>query len=166
MCIDGDVRTALAEQDADSTSCGLIERDEVDLPRAQQTRQPRLLRPAPRLRYDARRYQDPLATLADPIEQRHRRGLKIMAERSVPMVFLEGPPDYYSRLGFLAGTGQGFRKPSLRIPDAAFQVTLLPAYEPWMSGTLVYSEIFWQHDAVGLRDPDLLSPRADVSLGG
>ncbi len=95
-----------------------------------------------------------------------RRGLETMSERSVPMVWLEGAPGYYSRLGFLAGADQGFRKPSLRIPDAAFQVTLLPAYEPWMSGTLVYPETFWQHDAVGLRDPDLLSPRADVSPAG
>ena len=39
------------------------------------------------------------------------------------------------------------------IPDDAFQVRILPAYEPWMTGTLVYSEVFWQHDAVWLRDP-------------
>jgi putative acetyltransferase len=51
------------------------------------------------------------------------------------------------------GAKHGFRKPSLRIPDAAFRVRLLPSYEPWMSGTLIYSEIFWRHDAVGLRHP-------------
>lgn len=84
-----------------------------------------------------------------------RRGLHSMTERSVPVVFLEGPPGYYGRFGFSAGGAQGFRKPSLRIPDAAFQALLLPAYEPWMTGTLVYSETFWQHDAVGLRDPDV-----------
>lgn len=83
-----------------------------------------------------------------------RRGLQVMAERSVPVVFLEGDPGYYSRLGFAAGAERGFRKPSLRIPDAAFQVMRLPAYEPWMTGTLVYSEPFWRYDAVGLRDPD------------
>lgn len=83
-----------------------------------------------------------------------RRGLDIMAARGVPIVFLEGPPDYYSRFGFSAGAEQGFRKPSLRIPDGAFQALRLPAYESWMSGTLVYSETFWQHDAVGLRDPE------------
>jgi putative acetyltransferase len=47
----------------------------------------------------------------------------------------------------------GFRKPSLRTPDAAFQVLRLAAYEPWMTGTLIYAEPFWRHDAVGLRDP-------------
>lgn len=81
-----------------------------------------------------------------------RAGLDVMIERSVPVVFLEGDPGYYSRLGFSAGEAQGFRKPSLRIPDAAFQAIRLPDHEPWMTGTLVYSDTFWRHDAVGLRD--------------
>ncbi len=80
-----------------------------------------------------------------------RRGLKEMVEQHVPVVFLEGPTDYYSRFRFAPGAEQGFRKPSLRIPDAAFHAVRLPAYGEWMSGTLVYSETFWQHDAVGLR---------------
>jgi putative acetyltransferase len=82
-----------------------------------------------------------------------QQGLKVMAEREVPLVFLEGDPRYYSRFGFLAGGDHGFHKPSLRIPDAGFQVVRLPRYEPWMIGTLVYSEPFWRHDCVGLRDP-------------
>jgi putative acetyltransferase len=82
-----------------------------------------------------------------------RRGLELMAGRSVPVVFVEGPPQYYSRFGFEPGKEQGFRKPSLRIPDPAFQALVLPAYEPWMTGTLVYSDVFWRHDAVGLREP-------------
>jgi putative acetyltransferase len=81
-----------------------------------------------------------------------RRALRLAAERSVPVVFLEGSPGYYARLGFGPAADLGFRKPSLRIPDAAFQAVRLPAYEPWMTGTLVYSEPFWRHDAVGLRD--------------
>jgi len=83
-----------------------------------------------------------------------RRGLELMAERRVPVVFLEGSPVYYARFGFTPGGELGFRKPSLRIPDEAFQAVRLPAYEPWMTGTLVYSELFWRHDSVGLRDPD------------
>lgn len=82
-----------------------------------------------------------------------RRGLELLAERDVPLVFLEGSPTYYSRFGFQAALEHGFRKPSLRIPDAGFQVFLLPTYESWMTGTLVYSEAFWTHDLVGLRDP-------------
>jgi putative acetyltransferase len=80
-------------------------------------------------------------------------GLQIMADRAVPLVFLEGSPGYYPRFGFVPGETLGFRKPSLRIPDAAFQVATLPAYETWMTGTLVYAEAFWRHDCVGLRDP-------------
>ena len=85
-----------------------------------------------------------------------RRGLEVLIERSVPVVFVEGPPQYYSRFGFEPGADQGFRKPSLRIPDAAFQARRLPSYEPWMTGTLVYAEAFWRHDLVGLRDADAL----------
>ncbi len=82
------------------------------------------------------------------------RGVELLADRGVPLVFLEGDPAYYSRFGFEPAAKHGFRKPSLRIPDAGFQVLRLPAYEPWMTGTLVYSEAFWRHDLVGLRDPD------------
>lgn len=52
----------------------------------------------------------------------------------------------------MPGSDLGFRRPSLRIPEPAFQVILLPAYEEWMTGTLVYSRVFWDHDCVGLRD--------------
>jgi putative acetyltransferase len=80
-----------------------------------------------------------------------RAGLQTMIDRAVPVVFLEGDPAYYRRFGFRPGAEQGFRKPSLRIPDAAFQAIALPAYEPSLTGTLVYAETFWRHDVVGLR---------------
>jgi putative acetyltransferase len=98
----------------------------------------------------------PLAVL--PQQQRRgigraliRHGLAELDRRGVPLVFLEGDPGYYAGSGFAAG---GFRKPSLRIPDAAFQACRLSAYEPWMTGTFVYSAAFWAHDAVGLRDAE------------
>jgi putative acetyltransferase len=87
-----------------------------------------------------------------------RHGLKALAGRAVPLVFLEGDPGYYARFGFAPGGDQGFRKPSLRIPDGAFQAIKLPEYEPWMTGTLVYAEPFWRHDCVGLRDPSAGHP--------
>jgi len=93
-----------------------------------------------------------------------RRGLEILSARQVPAVFLEGDPGFYSRLGFMPAGTLGFRKPSLRIPDPAFQVITLPAYEPWMTGTLVYPEPFWRHDSVGLRDVDTGEPDAGPSL--
>ena len=71
-----------------------------------------------------------------------RKGLKVLARRAVPLVFLEGDLGYYSRFGFAPGADLGFRKPSLRIPDGAFQAIRLPEYEPWMTGTLVYAEPF------------------------
>ncbi len=68
-----------------------------------------------------------------------------------PAVFLEGDPDYYSRLGFVRASAHGFSRPSPRIPDAACQVVLLEAHEDWMRGPLVYNDAFWQTDSVGLR---------------
>ncbi|MBV9292020.1 MAG: N-acetyltransferase [Frankiales bacterium] len=81
-----------------------------------------------------------------------RSGLEALDRRQVPLVFLEGSPVYYSRFGFRAAGELGFRRPSVRIPAAAFQVRGLSAYEDWMTGTLVYRPEFWTHDLVGLRD--------------
>ena len=82
-----------------------------------------------------------------------RHGLNEVRGRSnEPLVFLEGDPHYYARFGFEAAEGLGFRRPSLRIPEPAFQVIRMPGWEPWMSGTLVYSRVFWDLDCVGLRD--------------
>ncbi|MET3430155.1 putative acetyltransferase [Actinoplanes tereljensis] len=78
-------------------------------------------------------------------------GLRELDERGVPLVFLEGDPAYYSRAGFTTARDHDFRKPSLRIPDPGFQVVRLSAYEPWMTGTFVYADTFWENDCVGLR---------------
>ena len=82
-----------------------------------------------------------------------RDALAVVRGRPEPLVFLEGSPRYYPRFGFEPGGAHGFRRPSLRIPERAFQVMKLPSYEPWMTGTLVYSHVFWDLDCVGLRDP-------------
>jgi putative acetyltransferase len=79
-------------------------------------------------------------------------GVARIERRGGPAVFLEGSPHYYARLGFESASAAGFRSPSLRIPDAAFQVVRLPAWESWMTGTFVYPDVFWELDAVGLRD--------------
>lgn len=81
-----------------------------------------------------------------------RRALELLQERPEPLVFLEGSPGYYGRLGFRPGVSHGFTPPSTRIPPPAFQFVALPAYEPSMTGALVYPEVFWVHDAVGLRE--------------
>jgi putative acetyltransferase len=95
----------------------------------------------------------PLGVL--PQHQRQGVGKALVAAAieatTFPALFLEGDPRYYSRLGFRAGADLGFRRPSLRIPPAAFQVVLLEGHEDWMTGTLVYDAVFWRLDAVGLR---------------
>jgi putative acetyltransferase len=70
----------------------------------------------------------------------------------LPLVFLEGSPKYYGARGFENATAAGFRRPSLRIPESAFQVARLSACEPWMTGSFVYAETFWALDCVGRRE--------------
>jgi putative acetyltransferase len=102
----------------------------------------------------------PLGVL--PEHQRHGIGTRLIehalaaADRQgIPLVFLEGSPDYYGRRGFRAAEELGFRPPTLRYPPGAFQVARLSAYQAWMTGTFVYSETFWALDCVGLRGPRL-----------
>jgi putative acetyltransferase len=72
-----------------------------------------------------------------------------------PAIFLEGSPVFYGRRGFDRASEHGFEAPSRRTPDAAFQVVVLDGFEDWMTGRVVYPEVWWRHDAAGLRDPDL-----------
>lgn len=83
------------------------------------------------------------------------QSLARLARSSECLVFLEGSPSYYPRLGFVPGSSLGFSSPSVRIPDPAFQVFPLPGYErsgAAVTGALVYPDVFWRHDCVGLRD--------------
>lgn len=77
-----------------------------------------------------------------------------------PLVFLEGSPSYYAAHGFVPAAQHGLVRPSARIPEAACQVALLTAYEPWMTGGLLYPDCFWRRDLVGLRDPVLAEMEA------
>jgi putative acetyltransferase len=81
-----------------------------------------------------------------------RHGLAATESSNEPLVFLEGSPQFYSRLGFEPAGRLGFVPPSVRIPEAGFMVSRTASYEPWMTGTLVYTDAFWRHDCVGLRD--------------
>ena len=82
-----------------------------------------------------------------------REALQAAQQARWPLVFLEGSPDYYSRFGFEPAHLRGFEKPSPRIPEEAFQVAVLPDWEPWMTGGFVYTDVFWELDCVGLRTP-------------
>jgi putative acetyltransferase len=81
-----------------------------------------------------------------------REALDALTGRPEPVTFLEGAPGYYPRFGFVPGETLGFTRPSVRIPPAAFMALPRPTYRPWMRGALVYPEVFWEHDCVGLRD--------------
>jgi len=83
-------------------------------------------------------------------------------QHGIPLVFLEGSPSYYGKRGFRAAEDLGIRAPTLRYPPGAFQVAPLSARQDWMTGTFVYSETFWAHDCVGLRDPRLT--QSDATL--
>ena len=105
----------------------------------------------------------------DPRVQRSGVGRALVAraveradELGSPAVFLEGDPAYYSRLGFRPAAELGVTPASRRVPAAAFQAVRFAAFEPWMTGTLVYPDVFWRHDAVGLRGAVLAQARAEL----
>lgn len=100
-----------------------------------------------------------------------RRGIgRALVQRAIaeaeragsPAVFLEGDPAYYSRLGWQPASELGVTAPSVRIPDRAFQAVRLSAWEPEMTGALVYADTFWALDVVGLRGERLARARAQL----
>ncbi len=84
----------------------------------------------------------------------------------VAAVFLEGDWTYYGRRGFVSAVPLGLIRPSLRIPEPAFQVATLSRYEMWMTGQVVYPESMWDTDSVGLRDPRLVTIEDQVRTNG
>ena len=81
-------------------------------------------------------------------------------ERGEPYVFLEGAPGYYTRHGFGPARDHGFERPSVRVPWPAFQVVVLD--DVGARGRLVYPDVFWEHDAVGLRGETLAAVRGQL----
>lgn len=67
-----------------------------------------------------------------------REGLRASAERSEPLVIVEGDPRYYSRFGFVAASELGLERPYEAIPEAAFQALPLPAYVAQARGRVIY----------------------------
>ncbi len=67
----------------------------------------------------------------------------------LPLLFLEGSHRYYGPRGFENAMDLGMRRPSTRIPEKAFQVAKLRAYDPSHTGTFVYRDVHWRH-GVGL----------------
>jgi putative acetyltransferase len=103
----------------------------------------------------------PLGVL--PERQRGGLGTALVAaaietarQSGVPALFLEGSPSYYGARGFARADQHGFLPAALeRTPRAAFQVVVFETHEPWMTGQLIYPDVWWERGAVGLRDPRL-----------
>ena len=80
-----------------------------------------------------------------------------------PLLFLEGDPGLLRAPGLRAGRPPTAspRRPA-RTPDPAFQVVRFDGHEDWMTGQVVYRDVWWRHDAAGLRDPLLAETRGDA----
>ena len=76
-------------------------------------------------------------------------GLARAEAHGEPLVVVEGIPAYYPRFGFERGSLHGIDKPAPQVPDEAFMVRKLSAYDPRITGKLVYPPAFWEADAVG-----------------
>lgn len=63
-------------------------------------------------------------------------------ERGEPLVLVEGVPSYYPQFGFRSATELGLERPDPRIPDAAWMVRPLRAYDASLRGRVVYPSFF------------------------
>ena len=119
---------------------------------------------------DARRELVPMAMLSPlstaPGSERQGIGSALVAAAveaargtGRPALVLEGSPTFYSARGFRPASDHGIEAPSVRVPAPAFQVVAY-ALEDWMTGRVVYPEVWWRHDSTGLRDPDLAEVEA------
>jgi putative acetyltransferase len=63
-------------------------------------------------------------------------------ERGEPLVLVEGVPAYYPRLGFVSASALGLEPPEPDIPDEAWMVQPLSAYDPALRGRVVYPSFF------------------------
>ncbi|WP_181410626.1 GNAT family N-acetyltransferase [Nocardioides humi] len=80
-----------------------------------------------------------------------------------PVVVLEGDPGYYGRHGWSPAADLGIEPPTRRVPRPAFRAVPLASYESWMTGRVIYRDVWWEHDSTGLRDP--LLARLEAGLG-
>jgi putative acetyltransferase len=79
------------------------------------------------------------------------RAVAAAEQLAAALLVLEGDPAYYSGSGFVPAATLGVTRPSVRIPEPAFQAVALSGHEPWMTGRVVYPDTFWEYDCVGLR---------------
>jgi len=63
-------------------------------------------------------------------------------ERGEPLVLVEGVPSYYPKFGFRSASELGLEPPEPEIPDEAWMVRPLRAYDPALRGRVVYPAFF------------------------
>ena len=73
--------------------------------------------------------------------------LALADEAGEPAVVVEGVPGYYPRFGFERASALGVRPPHDGIPDAAFMVKRLAAWDSAVAGRVVYTPAFEVLDA-------------------
>jgi putative acetyltransferase len=59
-----------------------------------------------------------------------------------PLIVVEGVPEYYPRFGFERASPLGIERPYAEIPDEAFMIRRLAAYDPAIRGRVVYPPAF------------------------
>lgn len=69
-------------------------------------------------------------------------GIELAKGRGEPLIVVEGIPAYYPRFGFLSARDHGLEPPNDSIPDAAWMVLPLPAYDARYRGRVVYPPAF------------------------
>lgn len=58
--------------------------------------------------------------------------------RGEPFVLVEGVPSYYPQFGFVSATELGLERPDASVPEVAWMVCPLRAYDPALRGRVVY----------------------------
>ncbi|MBS4754457.1 N-acetyltransferase [Nocardioides sp. zg-ZUI104] len=75
------------------------------------------------------------------------------ARQLAPYLVLEGEGAYYCRKGFVPAHTYGLLPPSDRVAGDDFLASALETREPWMHGRVVYHDLWWESDAIGLFQP-------------
>ena len=71
-----------------------------------------------------------------------RKALRLADERGEPLVVVLGHPTYYPRFGFRPASSLGIEPPDPSMPDEAFMVVPLGAYDPTLRGRVTFPPAF------------------------
>ena len=99
----------------------------------------------------------------DPIQKRLKAALEVPVKAHLwtPAHAIRFVPPVSSTVyGDGRFIGEGITEP---VPPRA-SVVVPFALEEWMTGRVVYPEVWWRHDSTGLRDPDLAEVEAALGL--